>query len=82
LELNITSPTTKKPWKTVNRGHKKPPSVNHTLYYQIPVIINQYEPLRNWGNYEKMARESMKTHELKVRNEGRVKLQRKTNIKL
>jgi hypothetical protein len=42
------------------------------------VIINQYELLRNRGNYEQMAHESMKTHELEVRNKGRDKLHRKT----
>jgi len=37
---NITSQTTEEPCITVDRGHKKPPSVNHALYHQIPVIIN------------------------------------------
>ena len=33
LESNITSHTTEEPWMTVNRGHKKPPSVNHATYH-------------------------------------------------
>ena len=43
LESNITSHTTKEPWITVNKGHKKPPSVNHATYHHIPVIKNQYD---------------------------------------
>jgi hypothetical protein len=49
------------------------------LYYQIPVIINQYELLRNRGNYEEMARDSRNTHELEAKNEGRDKVQKHTN---
>jgi len=78
LESNITSPSTEEQWKTVNRGHKKPPTVN-ALYYQIPVIINRYEPLRNSRKDEQMAREPMKTHELEMKNEDREKMQKKTN---
>jgi hypothetical protein len=33
LESNIHSPSTEEQWKTVNRGHKKPPTVNHVSYY-------------------------------------------------
>ena len=49
------------------------------MYYQIPVIINQYELLRNRGKDEHMAREPMKTHKLEMRNEDRDKTQKKTN---
>ena len=79
LESNITSPSTEKQWKTVNRGHKKLPTVNHALCYQILVIINQYELLRNRGKDEQMAHEPMKTHELELRNEDRDKIHKKTN---
>jgi len=63
----------------VNRGHKKPPTVNHAAYYQIPVVINRYEPLRNSRKEEQMAREPVKTHELEMRNDDREKMQKKTN---
>jgi len=62
LKSNITSHTTEEPWITVNRGHKKPPFVNHASYYQIPVIINQYDILSKRENYELVARESIGTH--------------------
>jgi len=62
LEMDITSHTTEEPWMTVNRGHKKPPSVNHATYHQIPVIKNRYDLLGKRENYELMARESMGTH--------------------
>jgi len=39
----------------MKRGHKKTPTVNHASYYKIPVIINQYELLRNRGKDEQMA---------------------------
>jgi len=68
--------TTEEPWINVNRGHKKPPPVNHASYHQIPVIINQYDLLSKRENYELMSRESMGTRELKVKNEGRDKVQR------
>jgi len=45
LEPNITSPAADEEWKTVSRGNKKPPAVDHASYYQIPVIINRYEQL-------------------------------------
>jgi len=41
-ESNITLPSIEEEWKTVNRGHKKPPTVNHATHCQIPVIINRY----------------------------------------
>ena len=47
---NITSHTTEEPWITVNRGHKKPPPVNHASYHQIPIIINQYDLLSKREN--------------------------------
>ena len=50
------------------RHKKKPPTVNHTSYYQIPVIINRYELLINGRKDEHMAREPVKTHELEMRN--------------
>jgi hypothetical protein len=55
----------------VNRGHKKPPSVNHETYHQIPVIKNRYDLLSKMENYELMVHETMRTHEPKVKNEGR-----------
>ena len=79
FESNIASASTEEQWKTVNRGHKKPPTVNHASYYQILVIINQYVPLTNSRKDEQMAREPMKTHELEMRNEDREKMQKKTN---
>jgi len=68
LEANITSHTNEEPWKTMSRGYNKPYSVNHASCYQIPVIINRYELLRNRGNYEEMVCDSRNTHELEVRN--------------
>ena len=47
LEKDITSPPTDDEWKTINRGRKKPSIANHASYYQIPVITNRYEQLRN-----------------------------------
>jgi hypothetical protein len=79
LELNITSHTTEELWITVNRGHKKPPSVNHARSHQILVIKNQYDLLSKRENYELMACESMGTHELKVKNESRDMVQRAKN---
>jgi hypothetical protein len=59
---------------------QNPPSVNHATYNQIPVIINQYDLLSKRENYELMAHESMGTHEPKVKNGSRDKVQRaKTN---
>ena len=75
IESNITSHTTEEPWITVNRGHKKPPSVYHASYHQIPVILNQCDLTSKKENYELMACESMGTHELKVKNESRDKVQ-------
>jgi hypothetical protein len=57
LESNITSHITKDSWKTVSRGRKNLSSVNHAMYYQIPVIINRYELPKNRGSYEVMARD-------------------------
>jgi hypothetical protein len=79
LESNITSPSTEEQWKTVNKGHKKPPTVNHASYYQILVIINQDELLRNRGNDEQMAHEPRETQELQMRNEHRNRIQKKAN---
>jgi hypothetical protein len=81
LESNITSRITEEPLKTVSRGHKNPSSVNHAWYYQIPVIVNRYELLRNGGNYEEMARDSRKTQELEEENEGRGKVQKQMKKK-
>jgi hypothetical protein len=61
LKSNISSSSTDEQWKTMKRGHKKPPTVNHASYYRIPIIINQYELLRNRGKYEQIAHELMKT---------------------
>jgi len=77
--LNITSHTTEEPWITVNRGHKKPPSVNHATYHQIPVIKNRYDLLSKKENYELMTCDSMGTHEPKVKNESRDIVQRAKN---
>jgi hypothetical protein len=55
FESNITSHTTEDPWITVNRGHKKPPSVNHATYHQILAIINQNDLLSKRENYELMV---------------------------
>jgi hypothetical protein len=52
LNSNITSHTTEELWIPVNRGHKKPPSVNHASYYQILIIINQYDLFSKMENYE------------------------------
>jgi hypothetical protein len=79
LESNIPSSITEEPWKTVSRGYKKPSSVNHALCYQILVIINRYELLRNKRNYEEMVRDSRNKHELEAKNEGGDKVQKKTN---
>ena len=78
-EANIASCTTEEPWKTVSRGYNKPSSVNHASYYQIPVITNQYELLRNRGNYEEMIHYSRNTHEMEAKNVGRDKVQKITN---
>jgi hypothetical protein len=64
LESNITPSIAEEPWKTLSRGYKQSPSVNHTLYYKIPVIINRYGLLSNRGNYEGMVWDSRNTHEL------------------
>jgi hypothetical protein len=63
----------------VNRGHKNPPSVNHASYHQITVIINQYDLLSKRINYELMACKSMGSHQPKVKNESRDKIQRAKN---
>ena len=63
----------------MNRGHKKPPSVNHATYHQIPVIKNRYDLLSKKENYELMACDSMGTHETKVKNESRDIVQRPKN---
>ena len=61
FQPNITSPSTEEQWKTVSRGCKKPFTVNHASFYQIQVIANHYELLRNKGNDEQMVCELMKT---------------------
>ena len=63
----------------MNRGYKKPPSVNHAMYHQIPVIKNQYDLLSKRENYELMESESMRTHVPKVKNESRDMVQRTKN---
>jgi hypothetical protein len=55
LESNMTSHITEESWKTVSRGRKNLSSVNHALYYQIPVIINRYALPRNRGSYAELA---------------------------
>jgi hypothetical protein len=78
LESNITSRTTEEQWNIVRRVYKKNPcSINHASNYQIPVIINRYELLRNRGNYEEKVYDSRSAHELEIRNEGRDKVQEK-----
>jgi hypothetical protein len=79
LKSNITPHATEEPWITVKSGHKKPPSVNHASYYQIPVVINQYDLLSKRENCELVARESMGKHTPKVKNESRDKVQRAKN---
>jgi hypothetical protein len=77
LELDITSPPTGEEWTIVNREHKKPSTVNRTPYYQIPVIINRYEQLRNRGKDGQVTRGPVKTHELETRKEDREKMRKK-----
>jgi len=66
LEPNITSPATDEEWKTVSRGNKKPPAVDHASYYQIPVIINRYEQLQNSRKEGQVAHEPIKSHDIKT----------------
>jgi hypothetical protein len=40
LKTDITSPPTDDEWKTINRGHKKPSTVNHASYYQISLSLS------------------------------------------
>jgi len=47
--------------------------------HQISVIINQYDLLSKSENYQLMAQESMGTHEPKVKNESRDRVQRAIN---
>ena len=79
LESNITSHTIEELWITVNREHKKPPSLNHKTHHQILVIKISMIYLVKKGNYELMAHESMGTHEPKVKNESRDMVQRAKN---
>ena len=72
IHPNITSPSTEEQWKTVSRGPKKLPTVNHTSFYQIPVIANHYELFRNKGNDEQIVREPMRTHELEVEDTDKI----------
>jgi len=54
----------------------------HTSYYQIPVVINQYELPSNRGRNTEMALKPLETHELELRKKsgGKVKKKkRKTN---
>ena len=74
LGTDITSSPTDDKWKTINRGHEKPSTVNHASYYQIPVIINRYEQLRNNRKEEQVTREPAKTHEMETRKEDREKI--------
>jgi hypothetical protein len=78
-ESNITSPSTEEEWKTVNSGHKKPPIVNHAMYCQIPVIINQYAQLRDSKKDEQVAHGPVKTHELETRKEDRENIWKRAN---
>ena len=79
MEPNITSPTTAEEWKTLSRGNKTPPAVDHASYYQIPVIINRYEQLRNSRKEEQVAHEPMKSHEMKTIKDDREKMRKKVN---
>ena len=79
LESNITSSDAEEQWKTVNTGRKKPPTVSQYSYYQIPVIVNQYELLRNKGIDKQMTQQPLETHELKLRKESRSKVQTRVN---
>jgi hypothetical protein len=79
LEPNITSPYTEDQWKTVNTRRKKSPTVSHASYYQIPVIVNQYDLLSNRGRDNRMVHKPLETQELKLRNEGRRYIQKETN---
>jgi len=79
LESNITSHTAKKPWITLNRGNKKPPSINHATYHQIPVLNDRYDLLSKRENYGLKACESMGAHAPKMKNESRDMVQRAKN---
>jgi len=81
LESNITSPSAEEQQKTGKKGRKKPPAVNHVSYYQILVIINRYELLRNSRKDEQLACEPFKTHELEMRNEDRRCRRKRTELK-
>ena len=54
----------------MSRGCKKPFTVNHASFYQIQVIANHYELLRN---DEQVVRELMKTHELEVEDTDKIR---------
>jgi hypothetical protein len=79
LEPNITSSDAEEQWKTVNTGRQKPPTVSQDSYYQIPVIVNQYELLRNKGLDKRTTQQPSKTQELKSRKESRSKVQMRVN---
>ena len=79
MESNITSPSSEEEWKTVNRGHKKPPTANHATYCQIPVIINRYAQLRDSKKDENVSHGPVKKHELETRKEDREKLRKRAN---
>ena len=79
LESNTTSPSSEEEWKTVNRGHKKSPTVNHAMHCQIPVIINRYAQLRDSKKDEQVAHGPVKTHEMEMRKEDREKIRKRAN---
>jgi hypothetical protein len=78
-EFNITSKSDDESWKIVDRGYKNIPSANHTMYYQIPVIINRYELPRNSANYDEMVWDTKNTYELVNKNKDGVKVLKKRN---
>jgi hypothetical protein len=77
LETDITSPPTDDEWKTINRGHNKPSTVNYASYYQILVIINRYEQLRNNRKEVQVTHGPAKTHKMETRKEDREKIWKK-----
>jgi len=49
----------------------------HTSYYQIPVIMNQYELPSNRGKNTEMALKPLETHELELRKKSGGKVPKK-----
>ena len=78
-ESDITTNCDEEPWKIECRGYKKSPSVNHTLYYQIPVIRNRYELPRSSENYEEIVWDTRSIYELVNKNKRSVKVLKKHN---